>query len=71
MEESSLDLRKAYGETLRDLDDLRRLGGPSIAPIAGQLQFRLSNVFQAASSLRAKPHMFPQIIRHFDWGDLI
>lgn len=61
MEESHKDLRRAYGESLRHLDDLRRLGGPELAPIAGQIQFHLANMLSAAEKEIPVPAAHPKL----------
>lgn len=55
MEETSSNLRRAYGESLRQLDDLRRLGGHSVAPLAGQIQYHLASMLAAAESPQLLP----------------
>lgn len=61
MEESHKDLRRAYGESLRHLDDLRRLGGSELAPIAGQIQFHLANMLSAAEKEVPVPTAHPKL----------
>lgn len=59
MAETHRELRHAYGESLSHLDDLRRLGGPSLAPIAGQIQFHLARMLEVAEEQTPLPSMNP------------
>ncbi|MBH47418.1 MAG: hypothetical protein CME71_04540 [Halobacteriovorax sp.] len=65
MEETQRDLRRAYGESLRHLDDLRSLGGANIAPIAGQIQYHLASMLEVAQSAEPLARELPQLFKIF------
>tara|TARA_R110000868_G_scaffold282927_4_gene543286 strand:- start:1232 stop:2083 length:852 start_codon:yes stop_codon:yes gene_type:complete len=65
LEETLGDLRRAYGESLRHLDDLRSLGGANIAPIAGQIQYHLASMLDVAQSATPLPTELPQLFKIF------
>lgn len=61
MEESKQNLRRAYSESIQQLEDLRRLGGASLAPLASQLQYHLSGMMSAATAHFESPEDYPSI----------
>lgn len=65
MEETLRDIRRAYGDSLRQIEDLRKIGGASMAPLANQIQYYLTSMLDSAQSQGPLPIQYKNLTKVF------
>ena len=65
MEETLRDIRRAYGDSLRQIEDLRKIGGASMAPLANQIQYYLTSMLDSAQSQGPLPVQYKELAKVF------
>ncbi len=65
MDETTSDIRRAFGDSLRQLEDLRKIGGAPIAPLANQIQYHLTSMLNIAVSKDPLPVQFNNLTTIF------
>jgi len=65
LEETLRDIRRAYGDSLRQIEDLRKIGGASMAPLANQIQYYLTSMLDSAQSQGPLPVQYKNLTQVF------
>tara|TARA_R110002049_G_scaffold304049_5_gene498929 strand:- start:1091 stop:1942 length:852 start_codon:yes stop_codon:yes gene_type:complete len=65
LEETLSDIRRAFGDSLRQIEDLRKIGGAPIAPLANQIQYHLTSMLDLAVSKDPLPAQYKNLTKIF------